>query len=165
MKLVSRSLLITFVAILFVGCGPTPPQNLYTLQESHKYIEKMVPDNQSDIVYIYSYLDYPSYISCTVNQKPVGNFAMSGGYQILRLDKSTSVNLVQCTRYSYSERSSDPDTPLGNIMVNVSGNQRHYIEVMTEFTPFQDFFIQKVSGESFDINTLKLTKECFDCYQ
>lgn len=160
-----KYVIIGAIAIYFSGCG-TQAQKIatFTIEESKPLIAKMSPNKQSDIVYLYSYLDYPYYVSCNVNGKPTGRFDISGSYQILRLKTSSPLHVIECERHSYDPKDMDPNGPLGTILIPTKGNTRHFIEIDTKFTPFQEFFMEKKSGETFDINNLQLTKECFDCY-
>jgi hypothetical protein len=155
-----RWIFIGSVILWFIGCGT--PKNTYTVEQSLPYAHKMQPNDKSDILYIYSNGDIKWEVHCMANGNPLGNFNLKGGYQIARIYKDVGNHLVQCQFQTFN---GEPRGVTESIMINVKGNNKHFIEIIEPLTLFGEHSAKIVSGDSFDPNKLGLTKNCFDCYQ
>jgi hypothetical protein len=159
--------LSVFVGISFSGCG-MKTFNTLSIEESTQYYERMQPNDESDIVYLFSNDNDPMWrMNCKVNNNPIGEFKCDN-YQILRLYKDVGPHKIECKYWGHSDRRNGRDvenkhksTVDETFTITPKGNGRHYIEYSVGFMNIHSGELS--SAKEFDENKLRLTDECYDC--
>jgi len=155
------TLCICISMVVLQGCGK--PNTALDKAQGFKMVQELLPDEDSDLLYIYS-SDTSNrdiwYYRCSLNGKNnIGEFGL-GTYQIVRIYKEVGRHQLMCR---YGGKSTEKGYIMdGRIIINAEGNKKHYVEINMGFMNVTD--MKTVDGSGFHPDESYLTNNCTDCY-